>query len=103
MLRNLFDYPIPASGEHFKKLLESEHITIETIISSETPDTKLYDQDHDEAVLILEGCATLWLDGRTIVMSTGDFLLIPAHKPHKVLHTEVGTRWLAIHTKERLC
>jgi cupin 2 domain-containing protein len=103
MLRNLYDYPAPSSGERFEKLLESDHLTIETIVSSDTPETTLYDQDHDEAVLLLEGCATLWIDGRTITMKPGDFLLIPAHKPHKVLKTEPETRWLAIHSKEPLC
>ncbi len=30
-------------------------------------------------------------------LERGDFFVIPANTPHRVLKTEKGTRWLAIH------
>ncbi len=100
---NLFVSPIPSEGESFETLLRNDHLRIEAIVSSDTPEPICYDQPHDEAVLLLEGDAMLWIDGREIALKKGDFLLIPAHTPHKVLHTAPGTRWLAIHAKEPLC
>ncbi|WP_353661765.1 cupin domain-containing protein [Hydrogenimonas sp. SS33] len=103
MLTNLFEKAIPHTSETFETLLHNDHLTIEAIISSDRPDPLLYDQDHDEAVLLLEGSAHLWIEGRKIVLKPGDFLHIPAHTRHKVLSTDRGTRWLAIHTREPLC
>ncbi|NPA29411.1 MAG: cupin domain-containing protein [Epsilonproteobacteria bacterium] len=104
MLVNLFDeLPVPETGETFKKLLGSQTCRIELIVSSDTPEPVLYDQEEDEAVLLIEGGATLWMDGRSVSLSPGDFLLIPAHTPHRVVQTLPGTRWLAIFSGERLC
>ena len=102
-MKNLLSLPVPKVGEFFETLLCNDHVTIETIVSSDTPEPKLYDQPHDEAVLLIEGEATLEANGNTIVLKAGDFLHIPAHTPHKVSKTKNGTRWLAIHAKEPLC
>ncbi|WP_456380868.1 cupin domain-containing protein [Hydrogenimonas sp.] len=103
MPKNLFDIAVPDRGEFFETLLKNDEVTIEAIVSSETPEPVLYRQENDEAVLLLEGGATLQIDGRKITLGPGDFLHIPAHTPHRVLETERGTRWLAIHTKKPLC
>lgn len=103
MLKNLYDIAVPEKGESFETLLRNGNVTIETIVSSETPEPVLYRQENDEAVLLLEGEATLCIDGKDVTLGPGDFLHIPAHTPHRVLETRRGTRWLAIHTKEPLC
>ena len=103
MLKNLFEKGVPETGECFETLLGNEDVTIELIVSSDHPEPILYHQPKDEAVLLLKGKATLWLDGRHITLEPGDFLHIPAETPHKVLTTEKGTRWLAIHTRAPLC
>ncbi len=100
---NLFDFPVPDTGEEFHTLLKNRSLRIETIVSSDTPEPLLYRQEHDEAVLLLAGGALLWIDGKEVQLQPGDFLHIPAHTPHRVLKTEKGTRWLAIHTKEPTC
>ncbi|WP_457597504.1 cupin domain-containing protein [Hydrogenimonas sp.] len=104
MVTNLFQPKPPAKGERFETLLRNDHCTIELIVSSDTPEPTLYDQPHDEAVLLIEGEATLWVEGKEIAMREGDFLHLPAHTCHRVLSTAPGTRWLAIHTTmEPLC
>lgn len=100
---NLFDLPIPETGEEFRTLFKNCGVKIEAIVSSDTPEPLLYRQEHDEAVLLVSGGAVLWLDGREVTLRPGDFLHIPARMPHRVLETEKGTRWLAIHMKEPPC
>ncbi|WP_456322170.1 cupin domain-containing protein [Hydrogenimonas sp.] len=100
---NILKIPAPASGEKFETLLQREDIKIEAIVSSKIPDPSLYDQDHDEAVLLLEGAATLQINNKKIVLEKGDFLYIEAHTPHRVLKTAQGTRWLAIHIGKTSC
>jgi cupin 2 domain-containing protein len=94
---NLFALPIPEMGERFETLLTHHGCRIEAIVSSETPEPTLYNQPHDEAVLLISGTATLEMAGKRIVMQPGDFLMIPAHTPHRVMQVEHGTRWFAIH------
>jgi cupin 2 domain-containing protein len=55
-------------------------------------------------VLLLSGKARLEIAGETFALSSGDYLFIPAHTPHRVLQTSVeptatepGCTWLAIH------
>jgi cupin 2 domain-containing protein len=50
-------------------------------------------------VLLLQGQATLELDGQPVELRAGDHVLIPAHLPHRVLATSASPRclWLAVH------
>ena len=61
---NLFDYTVPKAGESFTPLLENEKVKILRIVSSDTPDDTLYDQEEDEWVALLEGSAVLEMEGR---------------------------------------
>ena len=99
---SLQNLPVPADQESFVPLFQNDCLTIEAITSSNRPETTLYDQDHDEAVLLFEGEATLEINGKRVTMKPGDILYIPAHTPHRVLETRSGTRWLAIHTTKPL-
>jgi cupin 2 domain-containing protein len=94
---NLYDYSLPLSGESFTPLLEKEKVKILRIVSSETPDNILYNQEEDEWVVLLEGSATLEMADRRIELKRGDTLFIPARTPHRVLRTEAGTLWIAVH------
>jgi len=102
-IQNLFSKPVPNSGELFETLLKNDQVTIEVIVSSNSPEPTLYNQSNDEAVLLITGKAHLFINGEEVIMNPGDLLHIPANTPHKVLKTEKGTRWLAIHTKGVLC
>ncbi len=94
---NLYNYTLPQSGEAFTELLSMPKAKIMRIVSSDTPPDTLYVQEEDEWVVLLEGEATLEIDGKEKVLQRGDTLFIPAKTPHRVLKTRHGTLWLAVH------
>ena len=90
---------LPDRGEVFAELLRCRNVSIERILSSDTPEPVLYDQEQDEWVLLLEGRATLEMAGKTIDLAPGDHVFIPARTPHRVTATfpEPRCLWLAVH------
>ncbi len=96
---NLFNYTVPAAGETFETLLSHKNVEIIRIVSSDRLEEKVYCQDEDEWVVVLEGEALLSLDGEEKRLKRGDSLFIPAKTQHRVLETKRGTLWLAIHIK----
>ena len=94
---NLFDYTTPDKGELFGTLLTHKHIKIIRIVSSDTLTPVEYIQEEDEWVVVLEGTSVLQVGGEKYTLTKGGSLLIPAKTPHKVLRTEKGTLWLAVH------
>jgi cupin 2 domain-containing protein len=103
VLSNLFD-DLPAKSEHeqFIQLVSHPGARIERIVSHGhiTAPAKLYDQDHDEWVLLLRGSASLWIDGDgERDLHPGDYVMIQAHRPHRVTRTAENepTVWLAVH------
>ena len=97
MTQNLLEAAVPKSGERFERLFANGYADIELIVSSDTPEATLYNQPHDEAVFLIDGSAALEMEGEVVELKRGDFFIIPANTPHRVLKTEKGTRWLAIH------
>lgn len=89
--------------EIFEILYQSNSLKLERIISSgqSTPEGQWYDQETDEWVLLLSGSATLLFDGelKETHMYPGDYILIPAHKKHRVTSTNPRhkTIWLTLH------
>ncbi len=97
---NLFqDLPRIDRGEAFEELLRCRNVRIERILSSDRPDSLLYDQVQDEWVCLLQGEAELWVDGETLTLRPGDYRFIPAGTPHRVIKTSAEPRclWLAVH------
>ena len=99
---NLFQLParLP-QDEWLDTLLQRGGIRIERIISAgqSSPPGFWYDQAEDEWVAVLQGNAALeWADGTVQELATGDYLLIPAGKKHRVARTsaEPPCIWLAI-------
>ena len=84
-------------GEEFRELVRMQNVVIEEIISSALPDSFEYRQPQDEWVVVLEGTARLEVDGTELTLAAGEWVLIGARTPHRVLATEAGTRWLAVH------
>jgi cupin 2 domain-containing protein len=91
------DAPIPDGGERFDVLFAGGRVRIEHIVSSATPDLSPYDQADDEWVVVLAGSAVLEVAGETISLAEGEWVWLPAHLVHRVVSTEPGTRWLAVH------
>lgn len=94
---NFFDYEIPHEGESFTTLFKNERLTVSRIVSSDRLEPKLYCQEVDEWVVLLEGAATLRIGTELKTLNKGEFLHIPAHTPHEVLSTLKGTLWLALY------
>lgn len=93
-----FHNDLHVNSELFHTLLKQKNIHIELIESCSVKNGELYNQNHDEWVLLLNGKAILELNGKPITLKSGDFFLIGKKVPHRVLFTSKRTRWLAIHT-----
>jgi cupin 2 domain-containing protein len=70
--------------------------SVEQILSGALSEPQGYEQDHDEWVVVLAGGALLEVDGVAHELGAGDWWLLPAGTPHRVVHTEPGTSWLAV-------
>ena len=106
-MSNLFDPISPeVTGEIFQVLLSTGNFRLERIVSAgqATPPGEWYDQDTHEWVALLSGGAGLSFEDEPEprVLSPGDYLLIPAHRRHRVEWTdsEAPTVWLALHYSE---
>jgi cupin 2 domain-containing protein len=87
----------PQDGEHSEVLARFGGAVVEYILSGRISSPVDYDQPHDEWVAVLDGAAVLQVDGERVALSGGDWILLPAHVPHRVVEAEPGTRWLALH------
>jgi cupin 2 domain-containing protein len=88
--------------EIFQTIFEASDLQIEKIISKGqvTPRGKWYDSNRSEWVVLLQGKASLVMEnGRTIHLSSGDYLTIPAGLKHRVTYTssQPVCLWLAVH------
>jgi cupin 2 domain-containing protein len=98
------DAPVssPANQENIETLLATKAFRIERIAShgQPSPEGFWYDQPTPEWVALLQGTATLRFsdEDNQIDLKAGDYLLIPAHRQHRVEHTSKDALWLAIHT-----
>jgi len=104
---NLFaDVPPEIPEEILQVLLETGAFRLERIISAgqATPPGEWYDQDTQEWVVLLRGGAGLRFEDEPEPrrLSPGDYLLIPAHRRHRVEWTdpEQKTVWLALHYRD---
>lgn len=87
----------PREGEHHSILAELDGTVIEQIVSSLQTPPHDYLQDHDEWVVLLAGAATVEVNGESFELREHDWLVLPARVPHRLVRTEHGTVWLAVH------
>jgi len=88
--------------ELFEPIFTGNDCKVERIVSKghSTPTGEWYDQEKDEWVILLKGKAIIEFDsGEMLNLESGDYILIPANKRHRVSHTssEPPCIWLAIH------
>lgn len=91
------DADAPATGERFDTLLRHRNLHVERIISSRDIRPTEYVQEQDEWVLLVQGTATLDIDGEVTTLKAGDHVFLPAQTPHTVTEVSQGALWLAIH------
>lgn len=95
--------PERLDAEQMVTLLAGDNLRIERIVSTgqASPPGFWYDQDWAEWVLVLAGSAGVLFEGETElrVLEPGDYLLVPAHRRHRVAWTDAQrpTVWLAVH------
>ncbi|MDR3402640.1 MAG: cupin domain-containing protein [Chthoniobacter sp.] len=90
----------PTDGEQIRRLLSTEGARIEQIVShgQASPEGFWYDQPGAEWVVLLQGSATLTVEGEPgVELGAGDSLLIPARLRHRVERTSDDAVWLAVH------
>jgi cupin 2 domain-containing protein len=104
---NLFAaLPDAGAAEAVDTVFERPGVRVERIVSAgqASPPGFWYDQDRAEWVLVLAGSAGLLLEGEAEprVLGPGDYLLIPAHRRHRVEWTDAErpTVWLAVHFQD---
>ncbi len=98
MKNNFFEnLNIPEEDENFETLLKCKNIIIERIVSSDNIKPKEYKQEQDEWVILMKGNAEIEVDGKKFILNEGDYIFIPSKTSHRVLKTEKGTIWLAVH------
>jgi len=101
---NLFaDVSATLSEERFEPLVATKSFTLERIVSTgqTTAPGEWYDQERAEWVVLLSGSAGVLFEGEhePRVLRPGDYILIPAHRRHRVEWTDTtdATVWLALH------
>jgi cupin 2 domain-containing protein len=83
--------------------VDAGRVRLERIVSTghATPPGQWLDQDRTEWVTVLRGQASLRFEDEPEprLLSPGDYVLIPAHRRHRVEWTDPGepTIWLALH------
>jgi cupin 2 domain-containing protein len=90
---------IPGPDEQIDLLTMRAGVRIQRIVSHghRSATDFWYDQADDEWVLVVKGSGTIAFDdGETVTLGTGDHLLIPAHRRHRVENTEASTIWIAV-------
>ena len=89
-------------NEFFDTLIDHDAIRIERIFSNILQSGQLYDQDHDEWVILLQGKAALAFEGQVRSLVKGDYVFIKAHQRHRVESTSADALWLAVHLKRTI-
>jgi len=104
MIKNIFqDIPQGLSEELIETLSESKDVKVERIVSQgqKTESNTWYNQDKNEFILLVQGEAKLEFEEKeeNIHLKPGDYLVIPAHKKHRVEWTpsKEDTVWLTVH------
>jgi cupin 2 domain-containing protein len=103
-MQNLFDdLRARQPDEQVDVLLDAPGVRLERIVSiaHATPADVWLDQDADEWVALLSGSAWFRFEDEPAPreMRPGSFMLIPAHRRHRVERTDARepTVWLALH------
>ncbi len=102
-MENIFkNIPVKLKDELFESIISNDNFKLERIVSDGhiTENDFWYDQEQDEWVILLSGQAVIEYENlEKIDLLPGDYIIIPAHKTHRVVYTsqKEKTVWLALH------
>jgi cupin 2 domain-containing protein len=89
----------PRIGETTDPLVTTDDGTprLEQILSGKVDTPVDYLETTHEWVTLLAGGATLEVAGERIDLVPGDWVVLPADVPHRLMRVDEGTSWLALH------
>lgn len=99
----LTNLPDATSAEQTEQLCAGKSFRVERITSAgqHSPPDFWYDQAWDEWVMVVQGSAILFFKDpdETICLTPGDWVMISAHRRHRIEETsrEPATVWIAVH------
>ncbi len=79
------------------------NVVVEHISSGVLDEPVDYLQEHDEWVAVFTGAALLEIAGEPCELFAGDWVVLPARVPHRLVHTAARTTWLAVHVHASGC
>jgi cupin 2 domain-containing protein len=88
---------VPAAGERIEEVLAFGNVVVEQILSGPDVAAEDYLQDQDEWITLLAGAAVLEVGGERVDLGPGDWVLLPAGVPHRLVEVQSGSNWLAVH------
>ena len=101
MQENIYDYVLPKlDSEVFQTLLQHKNIEIKTIVSNTLSTPQTFQQECDEWVVLLQGCAKIEINGVIHKLKKGSTMFIPANTQHTLLKTKKVAVWLAVYIKK---
>ena len=86
----------PGHGEQVQRLADLGSVAVDQILSGRLDGPVDYCENEDEWVVVLHGAATLSVDGEHMELGPGDWVLLPARTPHRLVETHPGTSWLTV-------
>jgi len=96
------DDEMPSEGERTILLATGRGFAVEQILTGRLGAPVEYVQDHDEWVVVVDGAAVLEIEGAEHALTRGDWILLPAALPHRLVRAEPGTSWLAVRGAPRV-
>lgn len=87
----------PATGERVEEIVRVGGVVVNQILSGRLDAAADYLQDHAELAVVLAGGALVEVRGDRLDLAAGDWVLLPADTPHRLVSTQPGTSWLTIH------
>jgi cupin 2 domain-containing protein len=87
----------PERGERTDEVVRHRNLVVEQILSGTLDGPADYVQQQDEWVVVVAGAAVLEVGGERRELAARDWLFLPAGTPHRLVSTEPGTEWLAVH------
>lgn len=87
----------PDRGELIEPVARIGGVAVEQILSGRLDAPQDYNQAEDEWVIVLSGRAVVEVEGQRKVLVSGSWMFLPAGVHHRLVDTEAGTSWLALH------